>query len=68
MLQQVRECIKILKEQLIKDWCIQSWSTADWFGTPMCSREKLKSVQKRAARFVTLSSDLLDKNIEKLTG
>ena len=36
--------------QLIKDWFAQSWIMAVRFGTP---KEELKSVLKRAARFVT---------------
>ena len=58
MLQQVREFIKTLKEQLIKDWCAQSWSKAVRFKTTICSQAELERVQKCAARFVGLSSDL----------
>ena len=53
MCKQVREFIKILKEQLIKDWCVQSWRKAVRFGTPVCRQEEQESAQKRAARFVT---------------
>ena len=59
VLQQVREFIKILKKQLIKDWSVQSLSKAVRFGTLRSSQGELVSVQKRAARFVTLSNDLL---------
>ena len=45
--------MKTLKEQVIKEWCVQSWSEAVRFGTPVCNRGELESAQKRAARFVT---------------
>ena len=44
--------MKTLKEQLIKDWCVQSWGKVVRFGTTRCSREEVESVQRRADRFV----------------
>ena len=39
----------MLKKQLIKDWCAQSWNMEVLFGI---LKEELKKVQNRAARFV----------------
>ena len=64
LLQKVREFIKTLKEQLIKECRVQSLSKAVRLGTPSYSQEELERVQKRAARFVQLSSDLLQSNVE----
>ena len=33
ILEKVREFINALKEQLIKDWCVQSWVKTVTFGT-----------------------------------
>ena len=33
-----------IKEQLIKDWCVQSWSKAVKFWIPSCSQDELDSV------------------------
>ena len=40
----------MLKKQLIKDWCAQSWNLEVLFGSLILNASK---VQNRAARFVT---------------
>ena len=45
-----------------------SWSKAVRSEIPRCSQEELESMQKCAARFITLSSDLLHQMLKKLTG
>ena len=51
MLQRVRDFINMLKEALIKDWCIQSWRKAVRFGTQGVVRKKLES-------FISAEADL----------
>ena len=46
---------RMLKKQLIKDWCAQSWNMEVLFGIliPGGPQEELENVQNRAARFET---------------
>ena len=46
----------MLKNQLIKDWCVESWNMEVLFGILIRTKgnqEELEKVQNRSARFVT---------------
>ena len=46
----------MLKKQLIKDWCAQSWNMEVLFGIlTKCLQDELEKVQNCAARFVTMN-------------